>query len=363
MPVIIQRTASTEFVKSWKRSPKPWKHWNGYDVYSRIFTPPEHTPNTGIWSWSEIRVSLTADDERILRNRAYNNWRGKIEGAKASWLTNLLETGETLDMVTSRVLQLGRAARALSRGRLGDFYDEIAVDPSRRSRRWLKHIPNDVRYVSKNAGAIWLEYWTGWAPTIGDLYTTLDVFKRDLSPEFKAKGSARVSPTYVHNSGPLTEPWNGWYEQRTGARFGYQGTIRVDNPNTLVLTELGLLNPLQTAWDLVRLSYVVNWFVNVGGFLDRMDDWYGLSLVEAFETLRISSSLVGKASYLDNSGHLAIENCRGTLQSFSRDAYDGPPDFDFQGTMISSITRAATATSLLVQELKTWSPPTRRYFK
>lgn len=61
----------------------------------------------------------------------------------------------------------------------------------------------------------------------------------------------------------------------------------VDSPFKRVLETLGLLNPAAIAWELVPLSFVYDWFHNVGDFLAAQTATSGLTALEAWETIDV----------------------------------------------------------------------------
>lgn len=56
----------------------------------------------------------------------------------------------------------------------------------------------------------------------------------------------------------------------------------MSNPELFALASLGLLNPASLAWELVPLSFVVDWIVPVGPFLEAMTAGVGIELSHAY---------------------------------------------------------------------------------
>ena len=61
--------------------------------------------------------------------------------------------------------------------------------------------------------------------------------------------------------------------------------LRITNPNTALLTQLGLTNPLLVAWDIIPFSFVVDWFIPVSTYLKRYNDMAGFSYVDPVTTV------------------------------------------------------------------------------
>jgi hypothetical protein len=58
----------------------------------------------------------------------------------------------------------------------------------------------------------------------------------------------------------------------------------VNNPNTLLMNQMGFINPASIAWEAVPFSFVVDWFANVGQVLNSATDFVGLSMKNPFTT-------------------------------------------------------------------------------
>lgn len=360
MPYKREIDAVHESAKSWKVQKKPWVKPLGYSAYTRNWQFVSSTPVTEIAASCAAMTWFypTNHERELLRERAYAALMKNVEPAKAELLTGLAEADKTMSMVMARVTQLRKGVASLKRGNLRGFLDTIKIPEKARSRRHLNRISSDPRWVAKNAGALWLEYWLGWAPTIGDIHNATQVFTRqfDAAP---VRGRASASPQYVSKSGIL-----GTHDSTLVVRSGkvaceVGGKIRITNPNVLLAKELGLLNPLATAWELVPLSFVVNWFVNVGGVINRLDDWYGLEFYDSYETIKRDVYITGVSTRGYN-GRLVTEQAKADAHFIDRDVpYGGIPPRLRAGTGISSLSRAATAISLLVQNLGDLPPPRR----
>jgi hypothetical protein len=51
------------------------------------------------------------------------------------------------------------------------------------------------------------------------------------------------------------------------------------------LAQCGVANPIATAWDLVPLSFVFDWWWNLGRYLEQFSDFYGLKIEDAYRTV------------------------------------------------------------------------------
>jgi len=71
-------------------------------------------------------------------------------------------------------------------------------------------------------------------------------------------------------------------EMLTGAQVGV--LYKIDSPTLAGLNGLGLVNPFSLGWELLPLSFVIDWFLSIGDFLAGMSTPLGLSFRSGYET-------------------------------------------------------------------------------
>jgi hypothetical protein len=138
------------------------------------------------------------------------------------------------------------------------------------------------RHPVRESGSNWLEYHLGIEPLVKDIYNAVDLIQKPITTKHvKARGWAQDQWS-VLNPAPYTAS-NEW--TLTAIRAQYQCDIAVSNPALWLANSLGIVNPIQVAWQLVPLSFVVDWFVNVESFLGQASDFWGLNVSNASSTL------------------------------------------------------------------------------
>jgi hypothetical protein len=50
------------------------------------------------------------------------------------------------------------------------------------------------------------------------------------------------------------------------------------------MSQSGFTNPVSLAWELLPFSFVVDWFLPIGPYLESLDSWGGLILLDGCET-------------------------------------------------------------------------------
>lgn len=244
-----------------------------------------HAPEAGSYNNSEglthlhgavLNNSLTSNSTAALAySQAYNKLLSKT-GERASLLTALAERKSTYSMVLNRLTQLYRGALALRKGNFREFLQTFGIKAKKKhkSNRWSR--PRDF-------SSLWLEYWFGWAPTIGDIENAITVWQEPLSSKF----GLRVASGNRHLSLPSTGNYDAFIN-RTECSGSYVLQLRckveLTNPDLWVANSLGLLNPVKTAWETTPFSWFVDWFTNVGQVLGSFTDQIGVKISDVWST-------------------------------------------------------------------------------
>lgn len=199
--------------------------------------------------------------------RAYAKLKDKAY-TQASNLTAFAELSKTRQMVLSRLGQLLKGAKQLKNGRFQDFLRTFGIRPLKKDvgRKWSR---------PRQFSALWLEYWMGWAPTIGDVALSIETLTRDV-PNKRIRAGSRVKFEETYTA-------LGSYSRAVTVHKGFTVvnmacTVNVTNPDTHLQQKLGLINVAKTVWETIPFSWFVDWFTNVGQVLGQFTDWIGLQL-------------------------------------------------------------------------------------
>lgn len=147
-------------------------------------------------------------------------------------------------------------------------------------------------YYKKRSSALYLEGVFGWLPLMQDIRDAFETLSgAHRSSPVRAKNSVVYSTKSNSTSGRFT------VQTELGAMVGAQG--RMHNPNLALLSDLGLINPLAVAWDKVPYSFVVNWFIPVGSYLNSLTDLVGYTTERTFVTKYVRKTAAGTIRVLN----------------------------------------------------------------
>lgn len=207
------------------------------------------------------------------RNKAYENMKDKLYST-ASVGASLAEYRQSLQMVTNRSEQLLNLAFRIAKR---DFRGALAVVKSAGINSKSKKLK-----VEKSFAGNWLEFVFGWEPMIQDIYDAAHVMQAPFE-RTRATGSASESVNFRRDNlspGSLDIKVRRYGE--VSCRMGVSMTI--ENPGLHLADQMGVLNPLTIAWELVPFSFVVDWFTTTGTWLSSLSDFAGTTLIDGFTT-------------------------------------------------------------------------------
>lgn len=269
-------------------------------------------------------------------NKCYSRFKESVNGEAEALLGATIATWrQSSDMITKRLLSLASAAKALRGGNFKAFLSALRVPAKSKHKNKVKALPDEF-------ASLWLEYWFGWSPLVADIYAAIDVLQGPV-PYGAAKGRAKAYDNWSSDSP---------YENRTTwtlVRHQILADVVLENPNLWLANQLGLVNPLLVIWDIMPMSFIADWFFDVSGFLGSFTDFLGLSINNpcVTHTGEWYDTVVWKQWYMTGGTQTCIGNYMRRHTTLLRPL----PNTQFRTNLGSSITRAATAASLLTKLL------------
>jgi len=213
-------------------------------------------------------------------NKAYTSLMEKVRVESSTLGATLGEWKSSSSMIAARATQLWQGFKAAKR-----------LDFRGVKRAWGKHA--GIRPKVRAAGNHVLEYSFGWAPLVKDINSALEVLHNRLPP-FRVKQRAKYEDqdTGSHNFGAVTR----FYKNRIVYAWELRARVELENPNTALAQQLGLVNLGSVIWELTPNSYILDYFVNVSDFIGAFSDRVGLNFVSESKTNKVvlNTSVTGR---------------------------------------------------------------------
>jgi len=278
----------------------------------------------------------------------------KIRGHSFNMGTFLAQGNQALGQTMNTLGAIGKALIDLKSGNVAGAARALALTPGQRSvKRWRSKV--DAGDIS---GA-WLAMQYGWLPTLSDVYEAWKVFSDSANRPRVATFTARRRKSARGDCS--TDP--GIYRvdgvRTISMKYQYQLTEILSVPRSL-----GLEDPLSIVWEVIPYSFVVDWFLPVGSYLDALSVFPFVSgrwcLSSLDKQTAVGCSIVSTAQTFANSCGKKFPiykpgSCTYVLGSFVRSIGTSSlqvplPSFDFGGLHGK---RIFNAVALLHQRLRT----------
>lgn len=192
------------------------------------------------------------------------------------------ELRSTVSMVANAAFSLVHMASALRRGDLEQFARSAnaAGGTVKLNRRRLHSF--GVQFYKDPANAAssaWLQYSYGWVPLVHDVSNAMNTLMDTAENPDHRTGTveARIVEKVEERMGTITlytDPQDSIYVYGKPIilhKTSLKGVWRYEILASDIPGRFGLLNPLSVAWELVPFSFVADWFLPVGDYLNAFD--------------------------------------------------------------------------------------------
>lgn len=127
--------------------------------------------------------------------------------------------------------------------------------------------------VFRLASKAWLTWQYGLKPTLGTIFGAADENIRFILNQI-SRHTARASGVYSPDSVGITTRFGGLTFPLQGATLKRSITFGVDlRSSRFDLDRWTSLNPASLAWETLPLSFVADWFLDVGSYLRNLETW------------------------------------------------------------------------------------------
>lgn len=212
--------------------------------------------------------------------------RSFFENIKSSDLQSLVALGEmpkTMNLIANSARRMAGFLRGIKRLDPSEAFKSLGLETGRHARNvsrranTLKKRGASSRDIGDFAADTWLEVKYGWKPLLYDIESAAEALAHDWANEprdVRVFGSGNVAIDHRH---ALHLPLRGVASGSGSAKVRYQADFQVLDPTLRNANSLGLTNLATVAWELIPYSFVFDWFVPVGAFLDAQTAYYGLN--------------------------------------------------------------------------------------
>lgn len=332
-----QRKADWYVQKPYTGAPNYYALW--YDALT--YVNPDGSgdaPNQQAnYDLSSLSGGFSGASDRVLQ-ACYGKFKDAAYNDAAQFAVNWAEKREAINAIAKHATAMRAAWNALRRGNLGAAAGALGIKNSSKSP-WSR---------PQQAADIWLEWHFGWDPLIKDIYAAVHI----LQDEFPTKRVQARAKEVIHSDSKTVNIGNIFYSKYSGSlKYLLQGEMIVTNNNLFRADALGLLNPFSVAWELIPFSFVVDWFIPVGQFLNSYTDFSGVTWRDAFTTR--SRNVEGSQYWTTKTAPFTVSGEGSSVgwRVLRTNGLTIPSNLVPKALKGPSVIRAATAISLLIGAL------------
>lgn len=260
-----------------------------------------------------------------LENRAIKKLQGKT-GPSSNIAQDLWQVSQLTRMIGDTTTRLAASMRSLKKGDLPQAISSLWHTSTPRFNK--RHPPNPANSLADN----WLALQYGWKPLLSDIHGLMDSIARlQLASVvvYTARSSAHYDEQKVNymTLGTPGSPRIGAQITTSTVDVRYGIRYQIDNHLKAFLAQTGFTNPINLAWEVLPYSFVVDWFIPIGPYLESLTAWDGLVFLDGWKsTLRRTHTIwnvaySGKQYLLDPNDHQMISyigNCARVTTEYAR---------------------------------------------
>lgn len=207
----------------------------------------------------------------LLRRMKSKDWNSVVFAAEA---------GKSMSMIINSATRIFAVFKALKRGRLGDAYSALGIQPSNSGGRAGKRRYPSKKRVRENAQSYWLELQMGWKPLLSDVDNACkaiaDYVVRQPPDVCRVKGRGGTEHEVVSVI-PGTAQWaEGKRILKTEVSCEIEVYYTFNSRQVAAAKKFGLSTALPTMWELIPFSWVADYFIGIGTYLEDLFAWQGL---------------------------------------------------------------------------------------
>jgi len=280
---------------------------------------------------------------------------GTIEGNLAQ---DLVQYKQTVNMIADHATRITRAYGAVRHGHF-DHAMSILYHPAQ--SKYSRGKPTSIKDSTANN---WLALQYGWKPLINDIHEAIELIKAQNKNDEGSLQKVVASSTVKSETSSDFDIWGtpgykaGTVDTVTKSTARYYLMYKQSSTLTNYLQQTGFTNAPNLAWEVLPYSFVVDWFLPIGPWLETLSLWQGKQFVTGGLTKFTRSYSYHRIDYDTDIAGSAF-HVRGRGEYIRRDVlFDRTVLTDFPRKELPrlknplSITHALNAVALLVVGLK-----------
>lgn len=262
--------------------------------------------------------------------------RLKELSGSVNYAMNVIEGQQAIDLITSSFKTALRAYRYARKGFLKDVLNGVGRRGGHREwRKALRELGLHGEKPAKNLGGRVLQFNLGLAPIVSDIDGAIQDYMKSgpnntaiLRVNARA-GTAELGPVRAVLDDQGFLPMTCLYQEALLVKVRLY--VRIRHPGQAQLAAAGLMNPAALLWEGTPLSWIVDYAVNVSGWLNAIDAPIGWYFTTGYITMVEKCKTTYSSLSSPERGKSVVSGSRSCF-NFERQVYDSfpvppPPEF------------------------------------
>lgn len=190
-----------------------------------------------------------------------SNLAKKVKGHKFNLAVSAAQGKQVVDLCVNTIRKFTASLVLMKRGRFGDALRQLGARP----KKGVKDVSSN-RVTADDLSKRWLESQYGWGPLLSDCYeaSTAYEFITRIRRDTVRSGYEYWNPKTNWAASPTLYVFEGRRITTTYIRYEMEEAISG-------YRSLGLTDPASLVWELIPFSFVFDWFLPVGTYLENLN--------------------------------------------------------------------------------------------
>nr|UJQ85798.1 MAG: hypothetical protein 1 [Leviviridae sp.] len=283
---------------------------------------------------------LTTNDQL----KCLGKLREKLTGSDFDMSVFLGEGHQTLKLIGDTAIRIAKSLHHLRRGDFAGTARSLLEGTSRKPIKPYKEM-KPFKPTSERMSSHWLELQYGWLPLLNDVEGAAQTLAHTLSVPVQQtyRMSVRREQVVPGTAGTLIDGGRPTSEVSRMVIYALKVIVK-EQPSQLA--KLGLTDPTKVAWELMPWSFVVDWFIPIGDYLEAR------AITRVVHGTWVTSTFGKLNQYFVTLGGLSLRSQHVYAQvSLTRTVSTSPPDVPLPKVKpwkkIASIAHCLNAIALL----------------
>lgn len=236
----------------------------GYSSLPFSWKPSGGTPDPSNWGRVDPSAWVNSVESDML-----SNLRAKVKGQSVNLQNSLAESRQMIDMIRQLFIRLVQTLIAAKHGNLLGAFTHL--------------FPNSAKELSND----YLVWQFGIRPLVSDLDGILkSIASSGIQPVFDVNvtRSNKGGGTFNQKSN-YGLSFSAYNQVEWEVNVRYKARVEVILPHTKDLAVLGFTNPAATLWEVTPWSFLIDWLLPIGKYLDQLDWSSGCRVVHVTKTV------------------------------------------------------------------------------